>query len=301
MLFSKSFLVCGLVLLVPGQQGQIPRNIQETIEYVQLLQTPSGGFLVRVPPKGQKAQPSLRATSAAIRALKYFGGKVKDVKGAKDFIARCHDAETGGFADTPGSKADVFTTAVGLMVVAELKLPLEKYRDGAVKYLEDKAKGFEDIRIAAAGLESVKAKTAKANDWIKEVRKQENSDGSFGKGAARARLTGASVVTILRLGGSLDNAAKALDAIKAGQQENGGFGSGKNEDETDLNSSYQIMRAFHMLKAMPDRAEALRTYVEKCRNEDGGYSVTPNDEGTPNSTVTGTYFAAVIHHWLKES
>ena len=54
------------------------------------------------------------------------------------------------------------------------------------------------------------------------------------------------------------------------------------------------MRCFMMLKEKPARVEALRTYIAKCRNADGGYGVAPAEP----STVSGTYYAAIIRKWL---
>ena len=47
---------------------------------------------------------------------------------------------------------------------------------------------------------------------------------------------------------------------------------------------------------MEIRREGVRSFVAKCRNSDGGYAAAP---GQPSS-VNGTYFAAIILHWLKE-
>jgi hypothetical protein len=50
-----------------------------------------------------------------------------------------------------------------------------------------------------------------------------------------------------------------------------------------------------MLKAKPETAGVL-AFIDKCRNSDGGYGVAP---GQPSS-VSGTYFAGIIRHWLAE-
>jgi len=42
--------------------------------------------------------------------------------------------------------------------------------------------------------------------------------------------------------------------------------------------------------------EQLRGFIDACRNRDGGYGVA---SGKP-STVSGTYYAATIQHWLDE-
>ena len=55
------------------------------------------------------------------------------------------------------------------------------------------------------------------------------------------------------------------------------------------------MRAFWMMKERPDVAK-LRDFIATCRNGDGGYGVAP---GQPSS-VSGTYFAAIVTHWLDE-
>jgi prenyltransferase beta subunit len=275
-----------------------PRNIQETIDYVRSLQTKSGGFLLQQSKDGEKpGAPTLRATSAGIRALKYFGGKVPNKDAAAKFVASCHNKETGGFANTSGGKPDVFSTAVGLMAVVELDMPKEDYAKGGVKYLSDNAKTFEDIRIAVAGLEAIKAKSPEAESWWQVIRKMENPDGTFGKGEAMARDTGGAVVAILRLGMVFPKTPIQVIAIlKKGQHLNGAWGKGPDATSSDLESSYRVMRAFVMLKALPDDVEGIRTFVEKCRNKDGGYSLAPGGE----SNVSACYFAAIIHHWLKD-
>ena len=50
------------------------------------------------------------------------------------------------------------------------------------------------------------------------------------------------------------------------------------------------------LKEKPADVEALRGFVAKCRNADGGYGLSP---GQP-SRVPATYFASILLHWLAE-
>ncbi len=87
-----------------------------------------------------------------------------------------------------------------------------------------------------------------------------------------------------------------LKVLRDGQRLNGGYGKDDNEFASDLESTYRVMRCFMMLKSRPDRVEGLRTFVAKCRNEDGGYGVGP---GQPSS-IGGTYYAASILHWLEQ-
>src|SRR5262249_35004214 len=131
---------------------------------------------------------------------------------------------TGGFADGPGGKVDVATTAVGLMAVTELKLSQDRYTQPAVKYLLDNAKTFEEIRIAAAGLEAVEKRPPQVSAWLEQVAKMRNPDGTYGKGDGQARDTGSAVVVVLRLGGKVEQPDNVLKALKAGQRPDGAFG-----------------------------------------------------------------------------
>jgi prenyltransferase beta subunit len=295
----RSLGICLLsvqLLLVPAR-AQSPEQKRATIEYLRGLQMERSGFLPNRPAPGQEkpTQASLRATTAALRALKYFGGEARDLPACREFVARCFDAATGGFADVPGGKPDVMTTAVGLMALVELKMPLEKYITPAVRYLGEHTKGFEDIRIAAAGLEAVSKRPPQAEAWLKQLAAMRNPDGTYGKGAGMARDTGGAVVAVLRLGGQLEHKDNVLEALAKGQRSDGGFGKADAKG-SDLETSYRVLRAFHMLKAKPPQVDALKEFIGKCRNADGGYGVAP---GTASS-VGGTYFASIILHWLAE-
>jgi hypothetical protein len=282
-------MLAGIVLLLaavlPGQAAE-PSN--KAISYLKKLQNKDGGFL----PAAGKDRSSLRATSSALRALKYFGGEPLDRSAAANFVKSCHDKASGGFADQPGGQPDVPTTAVGLMAVVELKMPVEAYEAGAIEFLGEHVKTFEDIRIAVAGLEAVGKKAPRNSAWMEEVLKMRNPDGTFGKGDAAARDTGGAGVAVLRMGGKLEHPEAILKTLNDGQRKSGGFS--KEGAEADLETSYRIMRLFHMLQARPGGAARLREFVARCQNADGGFGVMP---GQPSS-VSGTYFAGIILHWL---
>src|SRR5262249_23143266 len=102
-----------LVALAPAARAQQPDDVQQTIAFVQKLQTNPGGFLSMAPKPNIRLAPTLRATSSGIRALKYLGGPVPNKDGAIQFVESCFDKDSGGFSDFPGSsKPDVFSTAV---------------------------------------------------------------------------------------------------------------------------------------------------------------------------------------------
>jgi prenyltransferase beta subunit len=293
---SRWSLVCLIAVgtMTPAH-AQSADDSKATIAYLQALQLPDGGFSPSRPFKDAAGEPSLRATSAAVRALKYLGAKARDEGAAAKFVQRCFVPTTGGFADQPGGRPDVTLTAVGLMAVVELKLPIELCRDPAVKYLAQNAKSFEDIRIAVAGLEALGIRSSATEAWLAEIAKTRNPDGAYGKGPGSARATGSAAVAVLRLGGKVEHKDRVLQALTTGQRSDGGFGR-EEAGGSDLETTYRVMRAFMMLKEQPADIRRLREFVARCRNADGGYGAMP---GQP-SAVGPTYFAAIIYHWLGE-
>jgi hypothetical protein len=295
----KRFAVVALVLLAGPTlaRAQSAEEQKATVAWLQKLQQGDGGFLPGAPNPlaGSRVLPTLGATTSALRALKYMGGEPRDKDACVKYVERAFDKNSGGFIGAqPGLKPDVNSTAVGLMAVVELKMPVEKYADAAAKYLGENAKTFEEIRIAAAGLEAVGKRPPQADAWLEKLAEMRNPDGTYGKGDGLARDTGGAVAAVLRLGGKVEHRDKVLETLKAGQRDDGGYGKADAKG-SDLETTYRVMRAFHMLKDRPD-AEKVRKFVAKCRNDDGGYGVMP---GQP-SAVGGTYFASIILHWLAE-
>jgi hypothetical protein len=100
----------------------------------------------------------MRATSSAIRTWKYLGGAklgsgFPNKAKAAAFVMSCYDPKTGGFADAPGGKPDVATTAVGVMAAVEFEAPKAEFAK-ALEYLQANAKSFEEVRIGAAAVEA---------------------------------------------------------------------------------------------------------------------------------------------------
>jgi len=296
-MIRTSSVVPLILLLAQSLPAQTPEQKKATIKYLRELQTPDGGFQPQVVDArlDQPLKGSLRATTSALRALKYFGGTANDKSAAAKFVQKCFDPATGGFADQPGGTPDVFSTAVGLMAVVETGLKMEDYRDKAVQYLGDNAKEFEEIRMAAAGMEAAGTQAPSAKRWRQELAEKINADGSFGAGAGKARATGSTVVALLRLGSSDFPKDRTIAILNQGENADGGFGK-DDASGSDLETSYRVVRCYHMLKAKPAKAEALREFIARCRNTDGGYGVAP---GKP-SLVSGVYFAGIILHWLVE-
>ncbi len=279
--------LCLLVVSVPAR-AQTAEEKKATVAWLRKLQADDGGLR----PADGKSPSGLRATTSALRALKYFGGEVPDRSAAVDFVKGCFDKERGAFADRPGGKPDVVSTAVGIMAVVELKLPTDPYESGVLAYLGEHAKGFEEVRLAAAGLEALGKRPPQAEEWLKEIAKMRHEDGTYGKGDGAARDTGGAVVAVLRLGGKVEHPEAIVKFLDAGQRKDGGFG--KEGAGSDLETTYRVVRCYHMLKAQPAAADRCREFIASCRNADGGYGV---KAGEPSS-AGGTYFAGIILHWL---
>lgn len=291
------FSCFGFLLLFPTLVCAAPSD-QETIKFIHSLQNADGGFLPAPQDPSIDAIPrsSLRATSSAIRALKYFGGELPNKDKTTKFVASCFDERNGSFSDVPQGKSDYFVTAIGIMAVVELKMNEETYVPKAVAYLAG-AKEFEEVRLAAAGMEAGKRflpDTVAA--WLRQMASMRNDDGSYGKPKGDARMTGSVVALILRVNGKLtDNEKKAsLAVLVGGQQADGGFAKADAKG-SDQETSYRVMRAFMMLKEKPKEFAKLKEFIAKCRNKDGGYGVAP---GLP-SNISGTYFASIVLYWLK--
>jgi prenyltransferase beta subunit len=303
---SRACLCVATLLVAAGPAGALtPEERAASVRYVLSLRQADGGFADAAGKSDLPASATLRGTSSALRAIRYLGGETtkEQREQAAAFIASCFDEKTGGFAPRPGGKPDVPTTAVGVMAVFEVPADCEKTRPdkarmtaGGRDYLKANAKGFEDVRIAAAAVEALGDKARPAYEgWYDEVAKARNADGSWGTDKDRVRATGGAAVVLLRLGGPLDKAEAVRDLLAAGQAEDGAYAR-EAGGASDLETTYRVMRALHMLKARPAKVERLREYIARCRNADGGYGVAPGKE----SAAGATYFAAVILHWLDE-
>lgn len=282
--------LCLSIFVIPlCAQSDVQKK--QTVSYLQKLQMEDGGFRADANAK----ESDLPATTAAFRALKYFGGAPRDRAACAAFVQQCFDKKGGGFGVRPGEKASYRPTAVGIMAAVDMRLPLEPYTDAVVKYLDEHSKGFEEIRLTAASFEALGKRPPHADAWLMELAKLRHDDGTYGKDKNAARDTGGAVCAVLRLGGKVEHGENVLKVLNDGQRQDGGFGKSGAEN-SDLETCYRVARAFHMLKEKPRGADRLRAFIARCRNEDGGYGVAP---GKP-SNVGGCYYAGIILHWFDE-
>jgi acetyl esterase/lipase/prenyltransferase beta subunit len=287
---TSLLLAVGLFVVapwIPRAGAQTHKERAETARFVAGLQNPDGGFAGTA---GGKS--SLGATSSAIRILTYCGGSIPDVTGCIAYVESCFDKATGGFAQTPGGKADVGTTASGLMAISALKLDPEPYAKPAVEFLGKNAKTFEEVRIAVAGLEAIKATSPEIPRWTEQVLQGRNSDGTFGEGVTKAKDTGSKAVALLRMGVKLDGREAILATLRDAQGSDGGWS--QDGVKSDLGTSYRIMRCFYMLGEKPD-LDRLRGYIARHRQSDGGSA------GAPGGAADGggTYTCSIMLHWAR--
>src|SRR5438874_1403985 len=166
---------------------------------------------------------------------------------------------------------------------------------------------FISLASVALVIPSIRAQTAEQKQaTVKFLQELQVADGGFVPAPVDGRLdqnprgslraTSGALRALKYFGGAPnDKKAAAQFVEKCWDAKAGCFG----KDDTgasDLESSYRIMRCYHMLKKPPPRPDALREFIAKCRNADGGYGVQP---GKP-SQVSGTYYAGIILAWLTE-
>jgi hypothetical protein len=281
-----------LVLLLPAvAPAQDAAAKKETVKWLLAREDPKGGFR----PSAADAKPGLRATSAAVRALKYLGAEVPNKDRHAAFVLGCFDPKTGGFAE-PGGRPDVTLTSVGVMGAVELGVPKEKFAK-AMDYLKENAKTFEEVRIGAAAVEAwgVKDCPFDLEPWHKTAAEVGELDAGRAKDGG-ARDSGSLVALVLRLGRELaPGSDPGRILLKPGQRDDGGWGK-KGEKASDLESTYRVMRALMLLKEKPKDVKELREFVAAHRNKDGGYGAKPGE-----ASGTGpTYYAAIISKWLDE-
>lgn len=280
-----------LLLTVSGLPSPADRSAE--IEFVQRMQTPSGGFITDLPTSGSTSEPTLRTTRTGLRALRLLDGPPANREAVIRFLYGCYDSQTGGFAARPGLPPDPISTSVGLMIHRELGLPTEDLMAPALEFMNAQTTGFEQIRMVAPCLEEFDVSVPRATEWLGLMDKMRNPDGAYGRGGpGQARTTALSGIAALRLGQEIDEEG-VLQAMQAGQRADGGFGNDR-DGGSDLESCYRVVRLLRRLNAQPLRVDALRDFMARCRNDDGGYGRTPDQP----SSLHGTYYVAILRHWL---
>jgi poly(3-hydroxybutyrate) depolymerase/prenyltransferase beta subunit len=277
---------CIGIALAGTSRGQSPAEFAQTATFAAAHQNPDGGF---APEPG--APSSLGSTNSGLRVLKHVGGSVPDILACIRYVKSCRDSG-GGFSQVPGGKPDVVTTAIGLMAASELKIADQATIQEAIGYLGKNAKSFEEVRMAIAGLEAVGGKSPDFARWKQQIEAMRNPDGTFGAGPGQAYATGGAAAAILRMGIDLDKRDAVANALKSSQRTDGAWS--KDSGNSDLGSTYRIMRALYMMHEKPD-LDRLLGFIGRCRQSDGSYAAAPGGTGD----LAATYTATIVIRWAR--
>lgn len=281
-----------LVLLLQNSPDTI------TATFLQGCQQADGGYSTHPSEKST----SLVATSAALRALNYLHTKPQQLSKTKAYVWACFDKETGRFHDKPDGKSSYRSTAVGVMAVVAMR---ERFNDAdrqrVLKSLLNSNQP-EEIRLGAAAIESLivdKQLTSVPNGWLEKLNATFGpllqTDGSYSSGADQARASAGYCAAYLRLGYPIGKKDDLQKLLTSKQLESGGWSNEKGA--VDLEASYRVMRCLYLLRCkdaqLLDRCEK---FIKGLKQSNGGYAL----PGQKSSSVSGTYFALSILHWLEE-
>jgi hypothetical protein len=271
-----------------------------TLSYVRQWRCPEGGF---APAAGLAADA--RCTLMSLIVLKAWGGGAgaDELQSARRFILRCRQGS--GFSPTPEAAANAFSTAIGLLAFAmtfenpavdsgalerypwpAIDLPAGSAREQCRQsnlWLSERARSFDEIRIATDILERVGERPLAWARW-REVIAGQRSQGLPGGKAAANRSTALSVLPLLRMGERVPDRAAIAVQLREGQQPDGGYAV-EDGAPSDLDTTYWSMRALSALGVGPKDPGALVGFLAGCRACDGGYALVAG--GTPSTIGTG--------------
>ncbi|MGL6076274.1 MAG: prenyltransferase/squalene oxidase repeat-containing protein [Fimbriiglobus sp.] len=284
-----------LLLALAATMAPAQDKKAETIKYILALQDPeTGAFKVIA-----DAKPSVRACNGGVKLLKVLGEKIPQEAKLTEFVKSRFNADEGQFQELDGT-SDLATTAVGVMVVAELTIDKKPFAP-AMFNLQKRVKTFEEARIAAASAEAwgISDPLFSYDPWFAIAAKEYESQKGIDAKEGGARLTASYMAMLLRLKRTFEKLPEMRQAILTGQKDDGGWGKA-GAKTSDLETCYRVLRALKLDKT--DKAvavklsPALTKFIDSCRNADGGYSVEPSQ----SSTLSGTYYAVMVETFLAE-
>lgn len=261
---------------------------EKAILFLQLLQQQDGGYA------GQLSNPvsKLQDTLSSIKALKLLDSAPANVSKTVEFLYSCYDNKSGSFADQPGNKVSVFSTASALIALQDLETKdlLKEVLPMAMEFIADNATSPADHFMRIAAFEECKLPPPAPKEAISFFYSIRQKDGSFGDSTF---LNAISCAAILRAGEKIENTQSIVQTILNAQHSDGSF-HGEN-GETDLMTTYAAMRTLVLLD-VPPNLSALKEYLFSLHHEQGGFGVKPNDP----ASAGGTYQVISIFKWIEE-
>lgn len=297
----KCMWIAAVALSVCRAQAQEDRA--KTIEYLHSLQGPGGGYRSSVNDQNDREVERLRATFAALSALRCVDGEKRNLELTKRFLKACQDLNSGGYSDVPGGRPSVVLTGLGILAIEEIKLPnmqldrtveLSRMQEEALQYLQSgKVKTFDEVCLAAKAIDG-RQQTLQPTirkDWQSVIAQATLESANRGRRQVHMAVSAA---TLLRIRAPIHSREEIVKSIKASQCLDGGFAYDQGT-RSDLELTYQIMDALHVLGQLPFKRTQMRRFVTEHRNQDGGYGLAPKSQ----STAVATFYASQILEWLE--
>ncbi len=269
--------------LLKGSFMLTPENRKKTIEFLHSLQTESGGFA-----DYSGGPAGLQPTLSVIKALQFFGLSCRNPDAVLSYVKSLYDRSSGAFTDTSAGKPGVFSTALGLLILFNIRADkvFRKYAPMSLGFISSHAKVREEYFMLIGLMEECSLLPAPPSS-VAFFRSMENTEGNFGSSLLNNAI---SASAILRSGENLANPGAVKELLISGQHEDGGFAE-KNLGP-DMWLSYCAMRTLDLLKS-PPRTGPLAGWISGFLSGSGGFATPGN---IPSANVT--YQALSILNWI---
>lgn len=293
------FLISFSLFTVTQTEGK------STVEYIHQCRHADGGY-------GNTTASSLSSTSAALRALKHFGGTPEDLTRTKEYVWSCFQKATGQFADQPGGTPNYRSTASGVMAVVAMGEKFSPVDLSRIQVTLLKSDQPEEVRLGAAAIETLMLDgqlNKVPSEWqpllVRVFKKDHQQDGTYGQGPGKARTTAGYTAAFLRLGYPVAEKQAILELLKKSQHFTGGWTN--EQGQADLEASYRVMRCLYLMRCKdPEVLNRCEKFINACKQSNGGYGIAQFTAGfvekkpTSVSTISGTYFCGSMLHWIEE-
>src|SRR5512135_688361 len=108
----------------------------QTQEFLHRLRRPNGGYS-----EAPDQDAALLSTLAVLKALAFLGATPEDPDGIRDFVVQHFEPGSGGFKEAGSERADVFTSAMALIVLHDVGAAREltEYLPGGLQFITSQA------------------------------------------------------------------------------------------------------------------------------------------------------------------
>lgn len=251
--------------------------------FLEQLQREDGGYA----DTSLNSESSVNSTNSVVKVLGHVGWPVANAERIGEFIDRCLDKATGGFAQAPGAEANAFATASALIVLHGIGDAgrFARYWDHASAFMNALADSQYDHFMVISAYDECGIRGSSPSRSIAYF-EEKGEMGRYGNDVAEVAIA---VASLLRLGRPVKDPEFQTATLLAGQCSDGGFGP---DGASDLFTSYCVLRALVLLAGEPGLGR-LSGYVDRLERTDG-YTVRA---GEPSS-AGATYMALTLRGWI---